>query len=112
LLLARFKEENCNLAQIKVDEVLCFMCYIAAKVSANDAVPIYLLDIGSNVFLNIILLHCLCGTVNSILLHVFRHVSILDNSLSVRHGAPVTRQNILGWVRVSVFTTQTSLFCE
>uniref|UniRef100_A0A674JKC8 Uncharacterized protein n=1 Tax=Terrapene triunguis TaxID=2587831 RepID=A0A674JKC8_9SAUR len=95
------EQKNCNLTQVKIDEVLCLMCYIAAKISANNAVPSrvvflvkflkgrettqYLLYICCNVFLYVVLLHCLCSTVYSILLHVLRHVCILDHSLSVRH---------------------------
>lgn len=37
--LSRLEEKNCNLTQVKIDEVLCLVCYIAAKVSANNAVP-------------------------------------------------------------------------
>uniref|UniRef100_A0A669PEK1 Uncharacterized protein n=1 Tax=Phasianus colchicus TaxID=9054 RepID=A0A669PEK1_PHACC len=93
--------KNCNLTQVKIDEVLCLMCYVAAKVSANNAVPtppsslIYLLYICCNVLFYVVLLHCLCGTVNSILLHVLGHVCILDDSLSVRHREPKAEHRFL-----------------
>uniref|UniRef100_A0A493T0M9 Uncharacterized protein n=1 Tax=Anas platyrhynchos platyrhynchos TaxID=8840 RepID=A0A493T0M9_ANAPP len=92
--------KNCNLTQVKIDEVLCLVCYIAAKVSANNAVPTapsplgYLLYIRCNVLFYVVLLHCLRGTVNGILLHVLGHVCILDDSLSVRHGWPPASSNL------------------
>uniref|UniRef100_A0A9L0SAH1 Dynein light chain n=2 Tax=Equus TaxID=9789 RepID=A0A9L0SAH1_HORSE len=84
------KTEDCNLTQVKIDEVLCLVCNIAAKISAHDTMPAtallaHLLDIGSNVLLYVVLLHSLRGAVNSILLHVLRHVCILDHCLPVRH---------------------------
>jgi hypothetical protein len=45
----------------------------------------FLLDVGSNVFLDVKLLHCLCRAVYSVLLHIFGHVCILDNCLTIRH---------------------------
>uniref|UniRef100_A0A8C8ASE9 Uncharacterized protein n=1 Tax=Otus sunia TaxID=257818 RepID=A0A8C8ASE9_9STRI len=93
--------KNCNLTQVKIDEVLCLMCYIAAKVSANNAVPTgpsshsYLLYICCNVLFYVVLLHCLCSTVYSILLHVLGHVRILDHSLSVRHREPRAEHRFL-----------------
>uniref|UniRef100_A0A8V1AKQ6 Dynein light chain n=1 Tax=Gallus gallus TaxID=9031 RepID=A0A8V1AKQ6_CHICK len=82
--------KNCNLTQVKIDEVLCLMCYVMQEVSgrAPPSSLIYLLYICCNVLFYVVLLHCLCGTVNSILLHVLRHVCILDDSLSVRHREP------------------------
>uniref|UniRef100_A0A803WBZ2 Dynein light chain n=1 Tax=Ficedula albicollis TaxID=59894 RepID=A0A803WBZ2_FICAL len=92
--------KNCNLTQVKIDEVLCLVCYIAAKVSANNAMPTpssrsYLLDICCNVLFYVVLLHGLCSTVYSILLHVLGHVRILDHSLSVRHGEPKAEHRFL-----------------
>jgi len=72
--------------------VFRFVCDVAAEVASNDAVPCWvvllvelLLDEGSNVFLNVVLLQGLCGAVNSVLLHVFGHVRIFDHSLPFRH---------------------------
>uniref|UniRef100_A0A670Z3C6 Uncharacterized protein n=1 Tax=Pseudonaja textilis TaxID=8673 RepID=A0A670Z3C6_PSETE len=88
---------NRHLAQVEVNEVLRLMRYIATEVPAHDAVPggvvflteTYLLDVCCNILLYIILLHGLSSTIDSILLHVLRHVSIFDHSLSVRHDGPV-----------------------
>lgn len=80
------------MTQVKIDEVLCLVCDIAAKISAHDTMPgrviflvEFLLDIGSNVLLYVVLLHGLSGAVNGILLHVLRHVCVLDHCLPVRH---------------------------
>lgn len=80
------------MTQVKIDEVLCLVCDIAAKIPAHDTMPgrviflvKFLLDIGSNVLLYVVLLHGLGGAVNGILLHVLRHVCVLDHCLPVRH---------------------------
>lgn len=80
------------MTQVKIDEVLCLVCNVAAKISAHDTMPgriiflvKFLLDIGSDVLLYVVLLHGLCGAVNGILLHVLRHVCVLDHCLPVRH---------------------------
>jgi len=90
---SRFEEEDGNLAEVEVDEVLGLVGDVAAEVAADDAVPGWvvllvelLLDEGSNVLLNVVLLKGLSCAVHSILLHVLRHVSILDDGLSLRHG--------------------------
>uniref|UniRef100_A0A7N5P8N8 Dynein light chain n=1 Tax=Ailuropoda melanoleuca TaxID=9646 RepID=A0A7N5P8N8_AILME len=88
-------KDNSHLTQVEVDEVLCLVRYVAAEIPAHDAMPggvvflvEFLFDVRGNVLLYIVLLHRLSGTVNGVLLHVLRHVSVLDHSLSVRHGGP------------------------
>ena len=90
--LSRLEEENGNLSEVEVDEMLGLMCDVAAEVTANNAVPSWvvffvelLLDEGSNVFLDIVFLERLRGAIYSILLHLFRHVGILDNCFSLSH---------------------------
>ena len=65
---------------------------VGTEVTAYDAVPGWvvllvelLLDESSDVLLNVVLFKSLGADINSILLHVFSHVSILDNCLAIRH---------------------------
>uniref|UniRef100_A0A674EP91 Uncharacterized protein n=1 Tax=Salmo trutta TaxID=8032 RepID=A0A674EP91_SALTR len=69
--------------------MLCLMSDVAAEVPSNNAMPLFtshLLYVGCNVLFYIVLLHGLGSTVHSILLHVLRHVSILDYCLPVSHA--------------------------
>ena len=66
--------------------------HVASEVTSDDAVPCWvvlfvelLLDVGGDVLFNVVLLQSLGGAVHGILLHVLRHISILDYSLAVRH---------------------------
>lgn len=90
---ARLEEQDGHLAQIKVNEMLCLMGDVAAKVPPDDAMPggvilliKLLFDVGCDVLLYIVLLHGLGGTVHRVLLHVLGHVCILDHSFPVSHG--------------------------
>ena len=63
------------------------------EVPPHDAVPggvallvKLLLDMGRNVLLYIILFQCLSSTLHRVLLHLLRHIGILDYSLSVTNG--------------------------
>uniref|UniRef100_A0A8D2LUH8 Dynein light chain n=1 Tax=Varanus komodoensis TaxID=61221 RepID=A0A8D2LUH8_VARKO len=90
------REENCNLAQVEIDEMFRLVRYVTAEIPAHDAVPSgvlspYLLDVCGNILLYVVLLHGLRGAVHSILLHVLGHVRILDHSLPVRHVEPVAK---------------------
>ncbi len=90
--LTRLEEEDGDLAEVKVDEVLGFVGDVGAEVAADDAVPgrvvflvELLLDVGSDVLLDVEFLEGLGGAVNCVLLHVLRHVGILDHGLALRH---------------------------
>jgi hypothetical protein len=37
--LSTLEQQNRNLAKVKVDKVLCFMCHVASKVSSDNDVP-------------------------------------------------------------------------
>uniref|UniRef100_A0A8C4S0H0 Dynein light chain n=1 Tax=Erpetoichthys calabaricus TaxID=27687 RepID=A0A8C4S0H0_ERPCA len=94
-VLLVFEEKNGHLPQVKINKVFGLMCDVTPKVSSHDTVPCriillvkllaYLFNIGCNVLFNVVLLHGLGGTIHCILLHVLRHVCILDHSFSIRH---------------------------
>jgi len=91
--LTRLEEEDRHLAQVEVDEVLRLVRHVRAEVATNDAVPggvvlfvELLFDESSNVLLDVVLLESLGRAVDSILLHVLGHVSVLDHGLAVSHG--------------------------
>uniref|UniRef100_A0A3Q2U896 Uncharacterized protein n=1 Tax=Fundulus heteroclitus TaxID=8078 RepID=A0A3Q2U896_FUNHE len=75
--------------------MLGLMSDVASKVPPNDAVPcrVILLVKLLNVFLDVVLFQGLCGTLHGVLLHVLRHVGILDHWLSVRHGVALGDQH-------------------
>merc|ERR1719183_1820000 len=86
------EEEDGDLTKVEVDEVLGLVGDVGAEVTADNAVPGWvvlfvelLLDEGSDVLLNVVLLEGLGRDVDSILLHVLSHVSILNNCLAVCH---------------------------
>lgn len=93
--LTRLEEQNGNLPEVKVDEMFRLVGDVAAEIAADDAVPggrvffvELLLDECRDVLFNVVLLKSLGGDVNSILLHLFGHVGILDHCLAVRHFDP------------------------
>ena len=92
-LSTRLKQQDGNLSQVEIDEMLRLVCHVATEVSADDAMPGWvvffvklLFDISSNVFFNVVFLQGLCRTINGVLLHLLGHVGIFDHSFSVRHG--------------------------
>merc|ERR1719487_1648411 len=65
---------------------------VRAKVSTYNAMPgwvVFLvelfLDESCDILFDIELLEGLSGDINSILLHILRHISVLNNCLSIRH---------------------------
>lgn len=98
---SRLKQQDRNLSEIEVDEVLGLVRDVAAKVATNDAVPCWvvllvklLLDVSRDVLLDIVLLQGLGGAVNSVLLHLLRHIGVLDDGLSLRHFSEITNHNL------------------
>ncbi|GMR61551.1 hypothetical protein PMAYCL1PPCAC_31746, partial [Pristionchus mayeri] len=90
--LAALEEQDGDLSEVEVDEVLRLVGDVAAEVTPDDAVPggvvllvELLLDVGSDVLLDVSLLECLSSAVDRILLHVLAHVGVLDHGLAVSH---------------------------
>ena len=98
---ARLEQKDGNLTKVEVDEVLGLMGDIGAEVAAHDAMPggvvlfvEFLLDEGSDVLLNVVALEGVGRDVDSVLLHVLGHVSVLDDGLAVCHCV----LKVVGWV--------------
>ena len=90
---AGFEEEDGNLTEVEVDEVLGLVGDVGTEVSSHNAMPGWvvllvelLLDEGGDILLDVELLEGLGGDIDSILLHVLGHISVLDDSLSISHG--------------------------
>ena len=80
------------MSKVEVDEVLGLVGHVGAEVSSHDTMPGWvvlfvelLLDESGNILLDVELLESLGGDVDSILLHVLGHISILDHCLSISH---------------------------
>lgn len=90
---SRLEQQDSYLSQVEVDEVLRFVCYVRSEVPSNDTVPRRVvlfvelfLDVGCDVLLDVELLHGLRGAVDCLLLHILRHVSILNDCFAFRHS--------------------------
>ena len=89
---ARLEEEDSDLAKIEVDEVLGLVGHVGAEVTADDAMPgwvilfvEFLLDESGDILLDVVALEGLGRDINGVLLHVLGHVSVLHYGLSVGH---------------------------
>lgn len=96
--LTTFEEQHGNLSDVEVNEVMCFMSDVGAKISADHAVPCRIVFpiklffyVCSNVFLDVVFLQCLVCAVDRILLQIFRHVRVFYDCLAVRHREDVAR---------------------
>uniref|UniRef100_A0A3B3TQQ6 Uncharacterized protein n=1 Tax=Poecilia latipinna TaxID=48699 RepID=A0A3B3TQQ6_9TELE len=84
-MLTLFHSPQISTFHLKVNQMFSFVHHITAKVPANDAVPCrivllvkLLLNIGSDILLYVVLLHCLQGTVLFIVLNFFPHFLIFQ----------------------------------
>jgi len=80
------------LTQVEVDEVLGLVGDVTAEVASDDAMPRrvvlfveFFLDVGGDVLLDVVLFERLRRAIHRVLLHVLRHVRILDNCFAVGH---------------------------
>jgi len=80
------------LSQVEIDEVLRLVRHVAAEIAADDAMPCrivllveLLLDVRGNVLFDVEFLERLRSTIHSVLLHLLRHVGVLNNCFAVRH---------------------------
>jgi hypothetical protein len=86
------EEQDGDLSEVEVDEVLRLVRHVAAEVAADNTVPRwvvllveFLLDVRSDVLLDVVLLERLRRAVDGVLLHVLGHIGVLDDGLSVGH---------------------------
>jgi len=84
------EEEDGAVAEVEVDEMFRLVGDEGAEVTSNNAVPSWslaliesFLDVLSDVLLNCKFGHSLLCNVNSLLLHVIRHVCAFDLSLKL-----------------------------
>ena len=82
------------MSEVEVDEVLGLVGNVRTEVPTEDAVPRgvvllveLLLDVRRNILFDVVLFQCLSGAIHSVLLHLLRHVGILDHGFAVRHLA-------------------------
>ena len=90
---AGLEEQDSDLTEVEVDEMLGLMGHVGTEVAAHNAMPRgvvllveLLLDECGDVLFDVELLESLGGNINSVLLHVLGHISVLDYCLSVCHG--------------------------
>jgi len=108
--LSTLEQQYCDLSQVEIDEVPCFVGDVWAKISSHNAMPgrvvlfvKFLFNICSNILLYVVFFQSLRGTVHSILLHFLRHVGILNHSFTVRHGGAGINEQIYmsQWIQLS-----------
>jgi len=86
------------LTQVEVDKVLRLVRDVATEVTADDAMPCWVvflvklfLDVRGNILFDVELLEGLGSGFDGIALHVLRHVSILDDGLTLSHDGRCAR---------------------
>jgi len=83
---ARFEQKHGYLTHVEIDEVLCLVSNVRSEVSANYAVPSWvvllvklLLDVSSNVLFDVEFFEGNISTVDGVLLHLLVHIGVLDD---------------------------------
>ena len=87
--LASLEQKHGDSVNVKVDKVFALVRHIAAKVSADDAMPgrsvlfvRLLFDVGGDVLFQSVLFHRSNGRVDDVGLHSVHHVRVFDRCLS------------------------------
>ena len=80
--------------------MLRFVRDVTSVISAHNAMPCWVvffvelfLDEGGDVLLDVVLLDGLGGAVHCVLLHLFRHVGVLDHCFSFCHSGGIKEKD-------------------
>ena len=111
-ILSGFKCQDSYLTQIEIYEVLRLVRDVTSEITSDDHVPgrvvlfvELFLDEGRDVLFDVVFFQRLCGTVYGVLLHILRHVGVLDDGTSFSGhpgGCVVYYRNVMLQLKWSV----------
>lgn len=98
------EQQNGYLSHVEVDEVFGFVSDIGSEVSAYNTMPggvvlliKFFLDVRGNIFFDVEFLQCYVGAINSVLLHFFVHVCVLNDGFSFGCG-----HSLSFWIKINI----------